>query len=166
MVLNLPWAQKRMFWVFEKGIFQFFANFLLTKLKPFSGKARQCCENFLYKVCFVWSFLENPFQLLFDHSRQSLLQFLNISNVLNVSIWISHWSYSFPSFNNMFKLINRVYLFHMVWYTVPQFWNYVWQTFKFMVDRFGTGHSKIWVIPHIVLSRLTGKASAKITGLN
>ena len=36
-------SNKRMFWAFEKGIFLFFANFWVTKLKLFSGKARQCC---------------------------------------------------------------------------------------------------------------------------
>ena len=35
---------------------EFFANFWVTKLKPFSGKARQYLENFLCKICFVWSF--------------------------------------------------------------------------------------------------------------
>ena len=33
MVLKLHWAQKRMFWAFEKGICQFFTNFWVTKLK-------------------------------------------------------------------------------------------------------------------------------------
>ena len=45
MVLKLPWAQKRKFWAFEKGIFQFFANFWVTKLKPFSGKVRQGLQD-------------------------------------------------------------------------------------------------------------------------
>ena len=40
-VLKLHWAQKQMFWEFENGIFQFFADFWVTKLKPFSGKVRQ-----------------------------------------------------------------------------------------------------------------------------
>ena len=39
------------------------------------------CENFFYKVCFVGRLLESAFQSLFDHSRQSLLELLNISNV-------------------------------------------------------------------------------------
>ena len=75
-----------------KGHFQFFENFWVTKLKPFSGKARQCCKNFFDKVYFVESILESAFQSLFDHSRQSLLEILNISNVFNVAIWIFSWS--------------------------------------------------------------------------
>ena len=36
------------------------------------------------QYCFVESFLENALKSLFDHFRQSLLKFLNISNVLNI----------------------------------------------------------------------------------
>ena len=62
MVLKLPWAQKQMNWAFEKGIFQFFANFWVTKVKTFSGKARQCCKNFFHKVYFAESF-KNTFKV-------------------------------------------------------------------------------------------------------
>ena len=34
MVLKLRWVDKRVLWAFEKNIFQFFANFWVTKLKP------------------------------------------------------------------------------------------------------------------------------------
>ena len=85
-------SSKRMVWAFEKGIVQFFANFWVAKLKLFSGKARKCCENFFHKACFVGSILENAFQSLFDHSRKSLLEFLNILNILNIFIWIFNWS--------------------------------------------------------------------------
>ena len=59
MVLRLLWAQKRMFWVFEKSIFQFFANFCLTKLKPFSGKARLSLQDYLNSKFGIRSLLEN-----------------------------------------------------------------------------------------------------------
>ena len=59
MVLRLLWAQKRMFWVFEKRIFQFFANFCVTKLKPFSGKARLSLQNHLNSKSVIRSLLEN-----------------------------------------------------------------------------------------------------------
>ena len=85
MVLKLPWALKRMFWAFQNGIFQFLANFWVTKMKLFSRKARQCCKDFFDKVYFIESILESAFQSLFDHSRQSLLEVLNISNFVNVS---------------------------------------------------------------------------------
>ena len=118
MVLKLPWAQKRMFWAFEKGIFQlfanfwkdevetvfresevkcsnlfkfghknilrkwfwsnlklknecserlkstffsFFANFWVTKLKPFSGKVRQSDKNYLNQNLGITTFLGNSF---------------------------------------------------------------------------------------------------------
>ena len=59
MVLRLLWAQKRMFWVFEKSIFQFFANFCVTKLKPFSGKARLSLQDHLNSTSVIRSLLEN-----------------------------------------------------------------------------------------------------------
>ena len=52
-----------------KRYVSFFANFWVTKLKPFFRKVRQCWENFLHKVCFVGSLLENVFWSLFDHYR-------------------------------------------------------------------------------------------------
>ena len=85
-------AQKLKLWMFERGIFQIFNNFWVAKLKPFSGIPRQCWKNFFDKVYFAQSILESAFQSLFDHSRQSLLEILNISNVLNVAIWIFNWS--------------------------------------------------------------------------
>ena len=62
MVLKLPWAQKRMFWAFEKCISQFFPNFWVTKLKPFSGKVRQSIQNYLNQNLVIGSFLENGFE--------------------------------------------------------------------------------------------------------
>ena len=71
MVLKLPWAQKRMFWTFEKSIFKFLAIFWVTKLKPFSGKVRQSLriylnqnlvENYLNETLMIGSFGENGFE--------------------------------------------------------------------------------------------------------
>ena len=63
MVLKLPCAQKRMFWAFEKGIFQgFFTNFLVTKLKPFSGKVRKSVQNCLNQNLVIGSFFKNGFE--------------------------------------------------------------------------------------------------------
>ena len=61
MVLKLPWAKKRMFWAFQKSIFQLFASFLVTKLKPFSGKERQIVQIYLNQNFGRRSFLENGF---------------------------------------------------------------------------------------------------------
>ena len=80
MVLKLPWAQKRMFWAFEKSIFQFFANFWLTKLKPFSGKVRQSVQNYLNQNSVVGSLLENGFEATLGSK----------ANVL--SVWKNHIS--------------------------------------------------------------------------
>ena len=57
-----PWAQKRMFWSFEKSIFQILGNFWETKLKPFSGKVRQSVQSYLNQNLFRGSFLENSFE--------------------------------------------------------------------------------------------------------
>ena len=47
MVLKVSWAQKRMFWAFEKDSFPFFANFWVTKLKQLYEKVRQSVQNYL-----------------------------------------------------------------------------------------------------------------------
>ena len=62
MVLKLLGARKQMFWAFEKSIFQFFANFGVTKLKPFSGTVRQSLKNYLNQSLVIRGFLENGFQ--------------------------------------------------------------------------------------------------------
>ena len=47
MILKLSGSQKWMFWALEKVFFQFFANFWVMKLKPFSGKVRQSVQDYL-----------------------------------------------------------------------------------------------------------------------
>ena len=80
MVFKLPWAQKRMFWAFEKSIFQFFANFWVMKLKPFSGKLSQSVQNCLNQNSVVGSLLENGFEA-------------NLRSKANVlSVWKNHIS--------------------------------------------------------------------------
>ena len=77
---NRPWAQKRTFWTFEKGIFQVFANFWVTKLKPFSGKERQSVQNYLNQDLIIGSFLKNGIEATWS----------SITNVLIV--WKGHFS--------------------------------------------------------------------------
>ena len=62
MVSKLPWAQKQMFWTFEKGIFRFFGNFCVTKLKPFSGKVKESVQNYLNRNFVEGNFLGNGFE--------------------------------------------------------------------------------------------------------
>ena len=62
MVLKLPGARKWMFWAFKEGIFQFFANIWVTKMKLFSGKVRQSVEGYLNQNLVIGSFLENSFE--------------------------------------------------------------------------------------------------------
>ena len=69
-----------MFWAFEKNIFQFFANFWVTKLKPFSGKVRQSVQNYLNQNSVVGSLLENGFEATLSSK----------TNVL--SLWKKHIS--------------------------------------------------------------------------
>ena len=80
MVLKLPWAQKRIFWAFEKCISQFFPNFWVTKLKPFSGKVRQSIQNYLNQNLVIGSFLENGFEATLSSK----------TNV--VSVWKVHFA--------------------------------------------------------------------------
>ena len=67
---NRPWAQKRIFWTFEKGIFQVFANFWVMKLKPFSGKVRQSVQNYWNQNWVIGSFLENVFELTLNSKNE------------------------------------------------------------------------------------------------
>ena len=69
-----------MFWAFEKNIFQFFANFWVMKLKPFSGKVRQGVQNYLNQISVVGSFLEIGFEATLSSK----------TNVL--SIWKQYFS--------------------------------------------------------------------------
>ena len=62
MFLKLHWAQKQMFWAFERGIFQFKASFWVTKLISFSGKVRQNIKIYLNQNLVKKSFLENRFK--------------------------------------------------------------------------------------------------------
>ena len=79
MVLEQPWAPKRMFWVFERGIFQIFADFWVTNLKPFSGKVRESVQKYLNQNLVIGNFLENGFGA-------------TLSSKMNVlSVWKSHF---------------------------------------------------------------------------
>ena len=80
MVLELPWAKKRIFRLFEKGIIQFVANFWVMKLKPFSGKIRQSIQNYLNQNLVIGSFLENG-------SEATLSSKTNV-----LSVWKGHFS--------------------------------------------------------------------------
>ena len=82
MILKLPWAQKRMFSAFEKSIFQFLANFWVTKLKPFAGKVRKSVQDYLNQCLVMESFLENGFEA-------TLISKTNV-----VSVWKGHFSFS------------------------------------------------------------------------
>ena len=80
MVLKLPWSRKRMFWAFEKNIFQLFANFWVTKLKLLSGKRRQSVRHYLNQNLVIRRFLENGFEATLGSK----------ANVL--SVWKNHIS--------------------------------------------------------------------------
>ena len=69
-----------MLWTYENAIFQFFANFWVTKLKPFSGKVRQSIQNYLNQNLVIRSFLENGFEVTLSSK----------TNVL--SVWREYFS--------------------------------------------------------------------------
>ena len=71
--------------------------------------------------------------LLLSYYFYDILIFLKIYNFFLLTTNIRHFvnklckvymcaiHVRFASFNNIFKLINRVYVIHKEWYTVPQF---------------------------------------------
>lgn len=60
--LKLCLGQKRIFWTFEIGIFYYFADFWVAKLKAFSAKARQILQNSLNPNLITRSISENNFK--------------------------------------------------------------------------------------------------------
>ena len=60
--MELPWDQKGVLQAFEKRIFQFFENFWVRKLKPFSWKVRENTQDRLNQNLVIGSFLENGFE--------------------------------------------------------------------------------------------------------
>ena len=88
----------------ENGIFWLFCKYLNDEVETIFWESE---EKFLHKLYFLRNVLENTFQLHFGHS--------NVLNVLNVSIWISNWSYSSYSIT-----IIRNQLRYLLW-AVPQF---------------------------------------------
>ena len=69
-----------MFWAFEGDIFEFFANFWVRKLKPFSREVKQSVQNYLNRNSVKGSFFENCFERTFSWK----------TNV--VSVWKGHLS--------------------------------------------------------------------------
>ena len=55
-------GSKTKLWAFENSIFLCFANFWLTKLKPFSRKVRQSLKNYLTQNLVIGIFLDNGFE--------------------------------------------------------------------------------------------------------
>ena len=80
MVSKLPWGKIQMFWAFKKDIFQFFANFRVTKLKLLSGKVRQDTKNCSNQNLVIGSFLENGFKFTLSLKTNCL------------SVWKGHFS--------------------------------------------------------------------------
>ena len=69
-----------MFWALEKCIFQFFANFWVTKLKPFAGKVGQGVKIYWNQNLVKRTFLENGLGETLS-SKANLL-----------SVWKNHFS--------------------------------------------------------------------------
>ena len=80
MVFTFPEARYQDYVRLKRAFFSFFANFWVTKLKPFSGKVRQGVQNCLNHNLVIGSFLENDFEATLSSK----------TNVL--SIWKGHFS--------------------------------------------------------------------------
>ena len=123
MVLKLSWAQKRIFWVFEKSIFQFFANFWVTKLKPFSGKERQSVKIYSDQNLVMTTFLENGFEATLS-SKTNVLSLWKehfpvfckfLSNEVEIIFWESEAKCSrlFKSKSAQRKLLRKWFLSYL-----------------------------------------------------
>ena len=64
-----------MFWTFEKGIFEWFPDFWVLKLKPFSWKMSKSVQNFLNQNFISESFLENGFEVTLSSKANVLKTF-------------------------------------------------------------------------------------------
>ena len=84
MVFKLAWAQKRMFWAFEKNILEIFAKFLSDEVQSISQKVRQSVQSYLKKNLVIGNFLENGFDTTLSWK----------TNVLSL------WKKLFPVFSN------------------------------------------------------------------
>ena len=69
--LKLCLGQKRIFWTFEIGIFYYFADFWVAKLKAFSAKARQILQNSLNPNLITRSISENNFEATLKSKNNS-----------------------------------------------------------------------------------------------
>ena len=72
MVLKQSWSQKRMFWAFEKVIFQSFANIWERKFESFSAKVRESIENCLNQKLAIGNFLGNGFEATLSSKKNVL----------------------------------------------------------------------------------------------
>ena len=99
MVLEEPWALKRIFLAFKKGLFQFFANCWVTKVEPFLGKRDNATKTFsitsilflsLYLITLdkrywnFWIFQMFPFEY---STGASLIGPGNLQRPLIVVVW-------------------------------------------------------------------------------
>ena len=73
MILKEPSAQKRMFSDFERSIFQFFASFIMTKLKLFSEKVKQSVQSYLNQNLVIPRFFEKCFEAILS-SKTNVLE--------------------------------------------------------------------------------------------
>ena len=107
MVLELPWAQKRMFWTFGRSIFQFFANFSLKKLKPFLGEVRQRIQSYLNQSLVIGMFVENGFEAILSSKTSVVIvwkgHFSVICKLLSDEVETSVWE-SEAKRSRLFKL--------------------------------------------------------------
>ena len=75
------------------SMLQFFGNFLVTKLKPFSGKVRQSLPNYLNQNLVIGSFLGNSFQATLSSKTNVLI------------VWKGHFSVFWKFLNDKVEII-------------------------------------------------------------
>ena len=78
-----------MFWAFEITIFQYFARFWVTNMKPFSGKIRQSIQNYLFQKLVIGRFFEKYFWSYFEAQKPMFWPFEKTIFEFFANLWMT-----------------------------------------------------------------------------
>ena len=99
------WSWNTMYWAFEKSIFQFFANFWVTKLKPFAGKVMQSVQSCLNENLVLVNFLENGLEATFSSEKNVLTVSKDYFSVFYKFFNWRSWNHFWRKLDKAFKAI-------------------------------------------------------------
>ena len=117
MVLKLSWAQKRVLWLFEKGIFQFFCKLLSDKVETIFWKSEAKrsrlfkskfgCRKLVRKWFWTYLGLKNEFC---ERLKRAFSSFLEIFEWLSGDHFLGNWTKRSKLFQSKFghkKLLRK-----------------------------------------------------------